>query len=289
MGRPDKPLMTMDAEIRARTATAQLVHFHVHAPADSLRSEQSDYWLDLCLTPRPSNARVCYRDRWSPNRFEQLGKLFLLPPGERIQARSDGGPSQTSVLCLLRPQAIRDWFDGELQWTDQRLTAALDIADLNIRSLMMRLTEELRHPGFASDALTELVTAQLAIELTRYCTRIRELPHGGLAPWRLRRIDERLREPGMAPSLAELARLCGLSVRQLTRGFRISRDRSIGDHIASSRVEQAKQLLAGDQSVKAIAYSLGFASPSSFAYAFRRATGLTPKEYRLKAQGLNRL
>lgn len=280
MGRPDTGLMTLDAEIRVRSATVQLVHYHVHDPMDLIRSDQQDYWLDLCLTPRAANARFCYRDRWNAGRFEHVGKLFLLPPGEKIHARSDGGPSQTSVLCLLHPEAIREWFDGELDWTNQRLTAALDIPDGNIRSLMLRLSEELRHPGFASETMAELVTAQLAIELSRYCSKVQAHSDGGLANWRLKRIDERLREPGPAPSLSELAQLCGLSVRQMTRGFRISRDRSIGDHVANSRVEHAKRMLGGDQSVKAIAYSLGFASPSSFCYAFRSATGVTPKEYR---------
>jgi AraC family transcriptional regulator len=69
-------------------------------------------------------------------------------------------------------------------------------------------------------------------------------------------------------------------VRQLTRGFRASRGCSIGDYIASRRLDHAKQLLATGQSVKAIAYSLGFASPSSFCFAFRRATGQTPREFR---------
>jgi AraC family transcriptional regulator len=103
---------------------------------------------------------------------------------------------------------------------------------------------------------------------------------GGLAGWRLRLIEERLQSSADAPTLAELAALCGLSVRQLTRGFRASRGCSIGDHIASSRVDHARRLLAGDHSVKAIAYTLGFASPSSFCFAFRRATGHTPREYR---------
>jgi len=284
MGLPANGLMTLDAEIRVRTATAQLARFHVHDPADTIRSPQDSYWLDLCLTPRPSNARACYRDRWSPTRFERLGKLFLLPPQERVQARSDGGPSQASVLCLLRPEPIREWFDGELQWTDQRLAAALDIPDDHIRGLLLRMAEELRHPGFASEALVELMVAQLAIELSRYCATVRERPgEGGLAAWRLKRIDERLRDAGEAPTLAELASLCGLSVRQLTRGFRASRGRSIGEHIASSRIDLARQMLAGEQSVKAVAYSLGFASPSSFCFAFRRATGHTPREYRQRA------
>ena len=40
---------------------------------------------------------------------------------------------------------------------------------------------------------------------------------GGLAPWRLRLIEERLRELRASPSLSELAALCHLSVRQLTQ------------------------------------------------------------------------
>ena len=274
-------LMTIDTEMHVPAAAVQLARFHVHEPADSIRAERDTYWLDLCLTPRPHNARACYRDHWSPRRFEPIGKLMLLPPNEVVRARSDGGPSQTSILCHLRPEPIRQWFDGDLQWTAGRLEATLDIRDPHLRALLLRLVDELRRPGFASAALVELVVAQIAIELGRYCTALSERADvGGLAPWRLRRIDERLRESINAPTLGELAMLCGLSVRQLTRGFRASRGCSIGDHIASSRVDHARRLLAGDQSVKAIAYSLGFLSPSSFCFAFRRATGHTPREYR---------
>ncbi len=82
------------------------------------------------------------------------------------------------------------------------------------------------------------------------------------------------------PTLAELAALCGLSVRQLTRGFRASRGCSIGEYLESSRVAHARRLLAAGQSVKSIAYALGFASPSGFCFAFRRATAETPREFR---------
>lgn len=285
MGRPAESLMTLDAEIHVPTATAQLARFHVHEPADTVREVRDTYWLDLCLTPRPRNARACYRDHWSPHRFERIGKLMLLPPKETVQARSDGGPSQSSVLCHLRPEPIRQWFDGDLRWADRRLEATLDIPDRHLRMLLLRLADELRHPGFASNALVELIVAQVALELGRYCTTLRERPvGGGLAAWRLRIIDERLRESTSAPSLSELASLCDLSVRQLTRGFRASRGRSIGSYIADSRVDHARRLLVGGQSVKAIAYTLGFSSPSSFCYAFRRATGKTPREYRQHAR-----
>jgi AraC family transcriptional regulator len=273
--------MTVEAELRVPSATVQLVNFQFFEPVSGPMREVEDYRLDLCLTPRPRNARVCYSDRWSPQRYEPLGPVWLVPPGERLATCSDGGRRQRSLVCHMRTDQMRTWLRRDLEWTDRRLMAILDIPDANIRGLLLRLAEEMRHPGFASEMLVELICAQIAIELGRYCAAVNEGPvSGGLAPWRLRLIDERLREVQAAPSLAELAELCKLSVRQLTRGFRTSRGCSIGDHVARSRLEHAKRLLASDQSVKAIAYSLGFASPSSFSYAFRRLLGETPRQFR---------
>ena len=280
----ERPLVTIDAEMRTPTLTAQLACFHVLEPRESRIWLEDDYRLDLSLTPRPKNTVGCYRDHWSQHRFERIGNVFLLPPRETMTTRTDGGAPQASLVCHIRPDAMRQWFEGDLEWTDRRLTASLDIADANIRGLLLRLSEELRNPGFASQMLVELIAAQTAIEVARYCAAIQENPSsGGLAPWRLRRIDERLREIREAPTLSELASLCNLSVRQLTRGFRASRGHSICEHVAQARIDHAKRMLATDQSVKSIAYSLGFSSPSSFSFAFRRATGRTPREFRQRS------
>lgn len=273
--------MMIQAEVRNPLATAQLVRFDVSGPADNILRDKGDYWLDLCLTPRPRNARACYVDRWSPLRYERIGNMFLVPPGQRMHARSDGGPPQASILCHLSPERLREWFGEEFEWTDRRLAASLDISDANIRGLMLRLAEELRHPGFASDVMVELIIAQAVIELARYCATVQDAPAtGGLAPWRLRMIEARLKEVREPPTLQDLAKLCNLSVRQLTRAFRVSRGRSIGDYVEHCRLEHAKRLLTTEESVKSIAYSLGFSSPSSFSFAFRRATGETPREFR---------
>lgn len=274
-------MMTLDAEIRVPVAVTRLARFHVTEPADNILCEQDAYWLDLCLTPRPRNARACYVDRWAPYRFERIGDLFVLPPGEPMRIKSDGGSSQASVLCHLRREPLRQWFDGKLPWSDRLREAGLDISDANLRRLLLRLADELRNPGFASEALVELIAGQIGIELFRYCNKVQEpRASGGLAPWRLRRIEERLREVRAAPTLAELASLCNLSVRQLTRAFRASHGYSIGEHVAQRRVDNAKRLLCSDESVKAIAFSLGFSSASSFSFAFRSATGQTPRQFR---------
>ncbi len=281
--------MVVSAGMNLPVATAQIVQFNMAQPIDNTLQRDDVYWLDMCLTPRPGNVRARYSDHWAPERYKNLGNLFLLPPGERLHTRSDGCIKQSSLLCQLKREEIVEWFDGDINWTDQRLEASLDISEANVRSLLLRLAEELRHPGFASETLVELIIAQLCIELRRFCVSVREAPRpGGLTGWRLRAIDERLQEVREAPSLSELADICGLSVRQMTRGFRASRDCSIGDYVANNRIEQARKLLATDLSIKAIAYTLGFASPSSFCYAFRRATDETPGEHRqrLKRTGI---
>lgn len=243
------------------------------------------YWLDLCLTPRPTQARGCYSERWGPHRFERLGEIFLVPPGEVLHVRTEAGDNQASITCEIHADAVDRWLDapsdGGLAWTDRRLAGGLDIVHPAIRFCLARLAEEAQRGGTGSAELAALIGAQLAIELARYLEAISGGPiTGGLASWRLRLIDERLHRGGPPPSLGDLAELCNTSIRQLTRGFRSSRGCSIGDHVAQTRIEMAKRALGSDDSIKSIAFALGFASPSSFSYSFGRATGETPLRFR---------
>jgi AraC family transcriptional regulator len=272
---------TIESEVRVPFATTQLVRLQSSVPTDLVMFDRETYWLDFCLTSRSPNARACYRDHWNPRQFRRLGKVFLLPPGETVQMCSDGTLSETCVVCHLSPDAMVEWFDGTLEWTDRRLEAGLDIPEMAVRSLLSRLAKEMQQPGFGSDALIELITAQLAIELARYFGSLKDAAAtSALAPWRLRLVEERLRDINDAPTLSELAALCSISVRQLTRGFRGSRGCSLGEYIAETRIRHAKQLLTGDQNLKTISHALGFADPSAFCVAFRRATGKSPGEYR---------
>jgi AraC family transcriptional regulator len=262
-------------------ATIQLIRFEMTEPSDNVFHERERFYLDLCLTPRPRNARARFRNHWALNRFEPLGDVFMFPSGEAVHARGDSTGPQVSIVCDLHADALREWSDGEIDWNDHSLKASLNIPQASIRSLMLRLAEESRSPGFASETLMELIAAQLGIELSRYCRDAQADPvAGGLASWCLRLIDERLIEVSKPPGLAELAGLCGLSVRQLTRGFRASRGCSIGNYIEQSRIGNAKRFLALDESVKSIAFSMGFSSSSAFSQAFRRATGETPRQFR---------
>jgi AraC family transcriptional regulator, transcriptional activator of the genes for pyochelin and ferripyochelin receptors len=88
---------------------------------------------------------------------------------------------------------------------------------------------------------------------------------------------QRLTDP---PSLIELARQVGLNDCTLKRGFRQVFGKTAFGYLHDYRLEQARQLLEERQlNISEIAQTIGFASRSYFAGAFRKKFGLTPREY----------
>lgn len=242
------------------------------------------YCLILCRTPRPSDARASYPDAWGANRLEPLGDLSLLPPGQRLKIKGNR-QTQVAITCHLSPTMVEQWLQHPVEWTDARLEASLHLSNPHIRMMILRLAEEAHRPGLAHDAMIKAISAQLGVEVARFCEAAREIRAvGGLAGWRLRIIDEHLRDLRSTPSIQRLAELCNLSPRQLSRGFRASRGETISEYCAGLRIELAKRLLAGEDSIKSIAFATGFAAPSTFSQAFRQHTGTTPREFRQRMQ-----
>jgi AraC family transcriptional regulator len=277
---PARHTMIIDAVLHAPGIEAEIVRFDMPEPTADVHGVGEGYHVNMCLTPRPLHARGGYRAHWGPHRLERIGDIFLIPPGEELYVKGDSG-RQASLLCTIAPELVNGSLGRKLEWDDYHLATALDISNAQIRALLFRITAEVRHPGLAAQRMLELLGGELAIEIARYCNQVGERPAaGGLAGWRLRLIDERLAEDLTAPSLKELSDLCGLSTRQLTRGFRVSRACSIGDYMEQRRMEAAKRLLMEGESVKTIAFRMGFSSPSSFTFAFRRAVGDSPSTFR---------
>ena len=273
----------IDAELALNVGVVQLVRKFWNEPIDVCGSSNTHH-VELALLPNSDTACGCFPDLWGPHRFERIGEVFLLPAQYVVHAKSDCR-QQNSIICTFEPCAVAAWLDGELEWTESRLQGALNISSPNVRNLLFKIGEEIRNPGFASGTLVELMAAQVAIELARHLSHIEERRRRtGLSTWCLKRIDERLEDTAVAPTLAELAALCNMSVRHLTRAFRLSRGRSVGSYIAEHRIDHAKRLLAQGLRVKSVAHAAGFTAASNFAAAFYRATGETPRQYRQRAK-----
>jgi len=84
-----------------------------------------------------------------------------------------------------------------------------------------------------------------------------------------------------APSLADMARLAGLSPSHFARKFRRSTGASLGRFVNRRRLRAALPLLAdGSLPLGEIARTLGFSSQSHFTRLFSGSTGITPARYR---------
>ncbi len=269
----------IDAELPISFGSIRIIRKSWAARIDS-SGAQPHHHLELSLLPRSELARGSYPAHWGPHRFEPIGELFLIPGGEFMHAQS-GCQHQNSIVLDFAPSILQRYFDCHLDWTSRRLQGCLDITSHDIRHLLFRIGEEARAPGLASHNMIELMAAQVVIELARYIQGLdEEKALGGLAPWRLRLIDERLANGLNPPNVAELAALCNISVRHLTRAFRISRGRSIGHYVLEHRMTQAKKLIEAGMSIKSVAGAMNFTASSNFTVAFRRATGETPREYK---------
>ncbi len=99
---------------------------------------------------------------------------------------------------------------------------------------------------------------------------------------RLDAVVERIRGlPAAHHSIPELARLAGMSPRQLGRHFQSVLGMSPRDFIMLCRMKSAcEALLNSRRSIGDTARACGFCDQSAFAYQFRQSMGMAPLEYR---------
>ncbi len=84
-------------------------------------------------------------------------------------------------------------------------------------------------------------------------------------------------------SLSDLANVAGLSRYHFSRLFRRSVGQSPLQWVTDRRISAAKSLLAEtEQPISAVANAVGFENQSHFGQVFRKRTGLSPRNYRLK-------
>lgn len=116
----------------------------------------------------------------------------------------------------------------------------------------------------------------------RFETMFAEACPGGI-------LDKVLRAPTAIRSVAELARMAGMSPKQLGRHFHRVAGIAPREFLMLCRIKYAcEQLLVPAKTVASVAQESGFCDQSAFAYQFRRAVGIAPTEYRRRAVAVMR-
>jgi AraC family transcriptional regulator len=81
-------------------------------------------------------------------------------------------------------------------------------------------------------------------------------------------------------TLEQLAGLANLSVFHFARRFKQTTGRAPYQYVLEWKIRRAQQLLrAGELPIAAVGDALGFASPTHFSAAFKRAVGQSPREF----------
>jgi AraC family transcriptional regulator len=178
--------------------------------------------------------------------------------------------------------------------TDDDLPSALGrfirhsggIQDELINQIGLSVLSEMTSPTAAGGMLVETSSLLLAARLAHSHLEtelIRPPPsRHRLDDGRLKRVLEYIEEHLAAEiTVSDLATVACLSLFHFTRAFAAAAGMPPHRYVSNRRMENAKkQIAAGKASMSEIAFDCRFSSQSSFGRAFRRATGMTPAEYR---------
>ena len=134
------------------------------------------------------------------------------------------------------------------------------------------------------EAVMDRLFELLVILLLRHILSTRNQQPGmmaGLADARLARPLSQMHEaPAKAWSVAELSALANMSRASFAEHFKRVVGQAPVDYLVSWRISLAQKRLREGKPIALIAEEVGYESPSALARAFRRKTGVSPREWR---------
>jgi AraC family transcriptional regulator len=217
------------------------------------------------------------------------GSIWLKPIGGKYdEAHSRSPKVQVIHLCIPNVVFARVMDDYNLPAVPARsIRYSCGAQDELINQIGLSVLSEMMSPTAAGRMLVEtsslLLAARLAhAHLETGLIRSPTPSRHGLDDGRLRRvlayIEEHLAEE---ITVGDLANVACLSVFHFSRAFAATMGVPPHRYVSRRRLESAKAMIAtGRASLGEIALDCQFSSQSSFTRAFRRATGMTPAEYR---------
>jgi AraC family transcriptional regulator len=261
-------------------------HFSWSRPIDALwETDARHYLLNLPLHSQETATSWVHPQTGLRHSKAARSGLVLIPPGQQFLTRFSTAGSSRSICFLLNATVLEGFLTDapEWKWNQSLIDDCAQLGGTEVEWLLRRMYREVRGPDFAAAMVLQALAQQVAIEIIRRFKLRRPGSHSRvwrMAPWRMRLIRDRLYSEEPLPGLEEVAALCGLTVRHLTRAFRTETGQTLGRYIESVMVERASALLLARLPVGRVATLLGYAHSGAFARAFRQATGLRPSEIR---------
>lgn len=214
---------------------------------------------------------------------ERIGRLIVTPPEMVVRARAiETERDMESFIIHVDSGMVRE-FLGEIDGDARaaRIGLDLDMANDAVEQVLLLIARELNSAAPGRDVMIHSLVRILMVELVRHFQEHSVASPAVSTEWleQVRNFVNNFSEGLPQPS--EVAEACGISPSHLRRLFKQATGQTLHEYIESIRIVRARDLLARtDMPLKLIAHRLGFSHCSSFTYAFRRATGETPGQYR---------
>jgi AraC family transcriptional regulator len=213
------------------------------------------------------------------------GMLSFVPGGHRLSGWQKPRVLTRVTYFYIDPDG--PLLDPALRFAETEFKPRLFFHDAELWAIASKLKAQAENPAPGQQQYGEALSILLAHELLRLNNEsgngAKEIDYtrGGLAAWQKARVtdyvEEHLADNVVLSQLAEVARL---SPFHFSRAFKQSFGLPPLRYVTSRRIERAKTLLAGEDSVTHVGLAVGFGETSSFTTAFRRHTGVTPSVFR---------
>lgn len=209
-----------------------------------------------------------------------LRRAFVIGEGDVVlhgAGESHADRMHATRSHLLNLEFTQPWLD-RLDACGGGLDARLTANGGHLLQLGLRLHREVSRQDGLADLCIESIALELVAELSR--TRLPGTAHPRWLDRAVAFLHAHFRD---AISLRQIAAAAEVHPVHLARDFRRRRGMTIGDYIRTLRIEWAcRELVATDQSIVDVALRAGFCDHSHMTRTFRRVTGLTPTEFRVR-------
>lgn len=197
------------------------------------------------------------------------GSVLLNPPGTRHDDQFVG--RGRLIVYSLSAELTR-----HLHRFSKNLCVATVVQGPLPRRMLLRIGREAEELDEISDLEIEGLTYEIIAALSRPIDGGRSVP-----AW-LKRVRAMIQEESEdSPSVAALAREAGVHPVHLTRTFRRFVGLSPGACVRRARAKRAAVMLAcSREPICQIALQCGYADQAAFAKSFKRATAISPAEFR---------
>jgi len=241
-----------------------------------------DYYM-LSISLQPTEFSIWLGKTSIPNKKVVLGTIQLTPPA--LPARIVYHDAYDVLHVFIKNALLKEffvWFYGKAPVGDVVLRDPHYAHDPVIGRLAFALlsAEELdRSCGeLYADSLSLAIVARLFALYAEKPASTSQRRVAALPTWRLKRVIDFIEAHDDQPiTLADLARVAGLSRMHFAAQFRKATGLRPHEYLLRRRVKKAKVLLATTTlTVAQVALTVGFSSQSHFTGVVKRLTGLTP-------------